>query len=640
MTPEEILRKYWGYSEFRPKQRDIIGSLLNGKDVLALLPTGGGKSICYQVPALLMPGLTVVISPLIALMKDQVETLKRLGIPAASVQSSMSGREVDVILDNAVHGAIKILYVSPERVHTKLFIERMKRAEVSMIAVDEAHCISQWGHDFRPSYLQIKDIFEYIDRCPVIAVTATATTKVREEISELLELKSPDIYMGSFARTNLSLSVRTVEDKERKLEEILKKIPGSGIVYANSRKQTAVIARYLYTHNITANYYHAGLKNDDRNVRQDDWLNNRIRIISATNAFGMGIDKPDVRVVIHYDLPGVLEGYYQEAGRAGRDGKNSFGVLLLYPNETRQSLERFEAMFPDLPYIKKVYQAIANFYKLAIGSAEFESYDIDLTRFCDTYSLDVIKTFKVLELLSEHGLMELNAAFHTPSKVKFEVSHEEMYKFMIANSAFEKLLKTILRMYGGEIYTQVIVIDEFKIAQAAAVPVSEIHSLLLKMSEQNYIYYVPKNDNPKITFLTPRLDVEKLPITKKMLENQKEIEKGKIKAVIDYAEMKQGCRMQYLQEYFGEKDTEPCGRCDLCLEKKKLEKSRSEEEQSLENEILDILSTESKTTDQLVELINFVDKKSIEIIVRQLIDWEKIRIDHSGRLTIVNFDNH
>ncbi|QCK16313.1 RecQ family ATP-dependent DNA helicase [Mangrovivirga cuniculi] len=636
MTPEEILRKYWGYNDFRPKQREIISSALFGKDVLALLPTGGGKSVCYQIPALLLPGLTVVVSPLIALMKDQVQALKSRGIPAASIQSSMSSREVDITLENAVQGAVKILYVSPERLHTKLFIERMKRTDVSLLAIDEAHCISQWGHDFRPSYLQIKDFFEYVDRCPVIAVTATATEKVRDEIIDLLELDNPDLYMGSFARTNLSLSIREVENKDKKLEEIIKKIPGSSIVYANSRKQTGAIARYLVNHNVTANYYHAGLKNDDRTARQDDWLNDRIRIIAATNAFGMGIDKPDVRSVIHYDMPTVLEGYYQEAGRAGRDGKQSFAVLLVYSNETEQVMKRFEAMFPDLPYIKKVYQSIANFYKLAIGSAEFESYDIDLTRFCDTYSLDVIKTFKVLELLSEYGLMELNTAFHTPSKVKFEVSHEEMYKFMIANSAYEKLLKTILRMYGGEIYSQVMVIDEYKVAKAAAVPAREIHNLLLKLEDRDYIYYVPKNDNPKITFLTPRLDIEKIPITKTMLQNQKSIEKEKIQSVIDYVQLTEGCRMQYLQQYFGEQGTEPCGKCDLCIKKKQQEKSRDQQSKSLEKDILEIISLNPKTTDEIVEIFPDIDKKTLEILIRQLIDWDKIRMDHEGVLSLSN----
>ncbi|MEM1137932.1 MAG: ATP-dependent DNA helicase RecQ, partial [Bacteroidota bacterium] len=449
----KILYQYWKYTTFRSLQEEIIQAVLAGKDTLALLPTGGGKSICFQVPALAKEGVCIVISPLIALMKDQVYQLNTRGIEAKAIYAGMSQREIDITLDNAIYGNIKFLYVSPERLKTEIFITRAAKMNISLLAIDEAHCISQWGYDFRPPYLELMQFRELIPNVPCIALTATATEVVKNDIQDKLGFdQNAGFFQKSFARENLSYSVYYEEDKEKRMLEILSKVAGSAIVYVRSRKRTKHFADFLRARKISASFYHAGLSNEERARRQDDWINNRTRVIVATNAFGMGIDKPDVRIVIHLDLPDNLEAYYQEAGRAGRDERKAFAVLLYNHNDIKQLKENIEISHPSIDKLKKVYQAVANYLKIAVGSGYLESYDFDLDDFVNTFKLPYLETYHALKKLEEQDFIQFNESFYAPSRLTIALSHDKLYEFQVANKEADKLIKILLRVYGAEIY--------------------------------------------------------------------------------------------------------------------------------------------------------------------------------------------
>ncbi|QHL86848.1 RecQ family ATP-dependent DNA helicase [Nibribacter ruber] len=564
-----ILNQYWGYDSFRPGQEDIISSVLEGQDTLAILPTGGGKSICFQVPALAQEGVCLVVSPLIALMKDQVENLRKRGILAAALHAGMPKREMDMILDNCVFGAVKFLYVSPERLQTELFLERAKRMKVCLLAVDEAHCISQWGYDFRPPYLEIVKLRVILPQVPVLALTASATEVVKADIQEKLGFKKEQVFQQSFARKNLSYSVLSVEDKEARLREILQKMKGTAIVYVRNRRRTQELADWLLRQGIKAAAYHAGLPHQTRAAAQTNWIQDQVRVIVATNAFGMGIDKPDVRLVVHLDLPDSLEAYYQEAGRAGRDGKYSYATVLLGPEDTSLLLKKTQEAFPPIETLKRVYQALANFYQLATGSGAFQSFDFDLAQFSRTYQLSPVEVHHSLKQLEAEGLVLMNEGFYSPSKVYFLLEHTALYEFQIMNETLEPLIKGLLRLYGGELYRDFVKISEAGLAKHLELPEKTVRQQLQHLHQRQVLVYEAQHDGPQVQFLAPRHDANRMPLDQKRLNQFREQALSKAKAVIAFMENSQQCRTQQILQYFGEITKENCRICDYCLAQKK-----------------------------------------------------------------------
>ncbi|WP_339923240.1 ATP-dependent DNA helicase RecQ [uncultured Cyclobacterium sp.] len=564
-----ILKKYFGYQDFRPLQGEIVEAIAKGKDALVLLPTGGGKSICFQVPAMMKEGLCLVVSPLIALMKDQVDQLKGRGIKAMAIHSGLRKREIDTLLDNCVYGDYKFLYVSPERLKTEIFLERFKKMNINLIAVDEAHCISQWGYDFRPSYLEIVDIRAFFPKVPVVALTASATLNVRTDIIEKLELKEPSVFVKSFRRDNLSYAVRWAENKLEKAVEILQKVPGSAIIYTRSRKGTKETAQHLQQLGLSATYYHAGLDQHVRNERQMDWIRGGVRVMVATNAFGMGIDKSDVRAVIHLDLPENLENYYQEAGRAGRDGIKAFAVLLVREQDCITLEEMAEIAYPPEEMLKKVYQCLANYYRLAVGSAQMTSFDFDFLDFTRSYNLAIPLTYNSIKVLQEEAFLLFSESVFLPSSLHFLVSQSKLYEAQIAYAKLDNLIKLLLRLHGGELFVSYIRIKESKIAQLLNTSEKEVVGMLKKMDELGLVDFSGKKDQPQITFITPRLDAGSLPLNKKRIKERRLQAIGKAQKIIEYAKNNKICRTLQIVNYFGEKNDLYCGICDNCIQNKK-----------------------------------------------------------------------
>ena len=568
-TASEILKTYWGYDTFREPQEEIISAVVAGKPTLALLPTGGGKSICFQVPGLMLDGLCLVISPLIALMKDQVEQLRRRGIRAEALYAGMSQRELDVTLDNCIYGPVKFLYVSPERLQSSLFLARAEKMNFSMIAVDEAHCISQWGYDFRPPYLEINDFIKVFGIERKVALTATATKKVKADILEKLGMPDADVFTKSFARHNLSYSVFELESKFQKLLTVLRNVQGSALVYLRSRKRTQEIAEKLSRHQISASFYHAGLTGEEREKRQMDWINNQIRVMVATNAFGMGIDKPDVRSVIHLDIPDSLEAYYQEAGRAGRDGQMSYATLLFHRGDEKDLISRIEKSHVSIETIGRVYQALSNHYKLAIGSRVEGSFDFEVDRFSETYNLSVNDVYYSLKKLEEEGLMQLSDSFFQNSRLLFVLSKEDLYRFEIAHPQLERVIKGVLRLYGGEVFSEYMVVKESELAKLLNVSKGQIVKWLHDLAKYDVVDYKCFSNKQQLGFLTPRLNINALPIDRERLNHRKELAMQKAQAVVNYLRETK-CRTRLLQSYFDELSDNNCGKCDYCLSVKRM----------------------------------------------------------------------
>ncbi len=624
-SPKEILNQYWGYSQFRQPQEDIVNAVLLKRDVLALLPTGGGKSICFQVPALAMEGVCVVITPLIALMQDQVAQLRARNIPAVAIHSGLGRQEIDVLLDNCVYGTTKFLYVSPERLQTELFQERFKRMKVALVAIDEAHCISQWGHDFRPPYLQIRILRELKPEITFIALTASATSRVKEDILTFLELKNPATFQISFARTNLSFVVRKAENKEKKVLEILRRVPGPAIVYVRSRKGTVDVARSLARMKISSTFYHAGLKHEEREKRQAEWIQNQVRVMVATNAFGMGIDKPDVRVVIHIDIPEDLESYYQEAGRAGRDGKKAFASIVYHPADIATLEQKVEQSHPTPDQLKKIYQALANFLQLAEGSGEGEAFPLDIELFAKKFSLQSNEAFIGLKKLDEVGLIQLSESFYQPSRVHFHVDNKRLYEFQIANAHFEPIIKTILRLYGGESFTGFVKIAEHQLAAYLKATEKSVVAMLEQLSTLKILDYQPASDQPTITYLTPRQDVANLSIDWKRMDERRKLHISKMKAMSNYVTQSTSCRMQVMQEYFDESNTRPCGMCDVCIDRKKKEDLHALT--SYREQILFVLKDKKMPVDELESIVDPKDKEVFVELVREMLDEGVLHYD-------------
>ncbi len=627
--PRVILQKYWNFDTFRPMQEDIIAAVLKGHDTLALLPTGGGKSICFQIPAMCLEGICLVVSPLIALMKDQVEQLKKRGIAAAMLFSGQTRREIDIILDNCIYGQIKFLYVSPERLQTDIFQERLKKMKVCLLAVDEAHCISQWGYDFRPPYLQIAAIRPLIPDVNIIALTATATQAVKADIQEKLLFQHQLVYQKSFARDNLSYAVIFDDNKENKLLHILKGVQGSAIIYVRSRKRTKTIANFLNKNQIYAGYYHAGLTNAQRTAAQDAWIQNKTRVIVATNAFGMGIDKPDVRLVLHMDPPETLEAYYQEAGRAGRDEKKAYAVLLIHTADLEDLRKKVTQAHPEMEFLKKVYQSLANYLKVAVGSSLFASYDFELDPFTDSFKLPKVDTYHALKKLQEEGFIDFNEYFFNPSRVYILLDNKALYAYQIANEKYDSLLKAMLRMYGGDLFGQFNTIHEKKIAAALGVTSQEVEKCLLALHQQEVIIYDKQKDKPQLTFLTQRLDAAQLPLQQKKLQERKEISIEKAEAVIAYAHHANRCRTLLLLDYFNEISYRACGVCDICLAKKKV---FNQEHSLYEKNILSLIEKAPIDVESLVGLVSPPDKESLISSIKIMLDNGQIAQDKYGRL--------
>ena len=626
-----ILKTYWGYDQFRPLQEDIIRSVLEGEDTLALLPTGGGKSICFQVPAMAKEGICLVITPLIALMKDQVEQLKKRGIPAIAIYSGMNRREIDIALDNCVYGNVKFLYLSPERLQTELFQERVKRMKVGLLAVDEAHCISQWGYDFRPPYLELAELREGLPGVPVLALTATATEQVRQDIQEKLAFKKQHVFVKSFARSNLSYSCLYTEDKVGRLLEILQRMPGQAIVYVRSRRQTVELARFLQSRRIAAGAYHAGLKFEERSKAQQAWIDDKVRVIVATNAFGMGIDKPDVRLVVHLDLPESLEAYYQEAGRAGRDEKYAYATLLYGPSDTKDLLQKVEEAHPPLELIRRVYQCLANYYQIAVGSGFMSNFDFDLATFSKNYKLKTLEAHHAIKRLEGEGYIQLNEAYYSPSRLYLLLDNMALYEFQVANAEHDSLLRMILRMYGGEAFTGFIKISERKLAQQLNKPEQEVRRKLEYLHKLQVLVYEPQHDAPQLVFTAPRLDAVNLPLNHKKLDQLRDRAMIQAKEMAHYVETSDRCRTQLLLEYFGELNDKMCRICDYCLAQRKKERE-GQELKALREKVCTLVQHKSMLPKELVQHFEPKHSETVTELLSEMVDTGMLRYAESGKL--------
>jgi len=631
----DILKKYWGFDKFRPVQEEIIQAVLQKKDSLALLPTGAGKSVCFQVPALAMEGICIVVTPLIALMKDQVEQLKKRNIQAISIYSGMNSREIDIALDNCVYGKVKFLYLSPERLKTEILQERAKKMKINLLAIDEAHCISQWGYDFRPAYLEIAAFREIIPKnVPILALTATATKLVEKDIQEKLLFNKPLVFKNSFLRNNLSYSCFLEEDKSKRLLKVLNNVKGTSIVYVRNRRLTEEVGKFLIKNKIKACHYHAGLSNEQRNVSQNAWIKNDVRVIVATNAFGMGIDKPDVRAVIHLDLPNSLEAYYQESGRAGRDGIKSYCVILYNHNDLEELLKTNSDAYPSIEFIKKVYQSLANYLKVAAGSSNMSSYDFDIDDFHKVYKLPKKNTFYAIKRLETEGFVQLNESFYNPSKILFIVDNKILYDFQLKHETYDDFIKMLLRMYGGELFSNFIQIAEIALGKNLNISKEEVHKKLLFLQKMDILIYQQQKEKPQLTFTTHRYNAPKLPLNIKALEERKKIDLEKIVAMGNYVRLGKKCRAIFLLEYFGEISSRECGICDICLLKRKYFDILS-----AYKVYKPLISKELENTempiDALIEKIDSKKGKEIIAVIREMLDGALLGYDEKGDLKLI-----
>ena len=618
----QLLFRYWGHDHFRPLQEEIIASIIQRKDTLALLPTGGGKSICFQVPALYMDGLCLVVSPLIALMKDQVERLNSKGIKAYSIISGMNRSEIDLALDHCINGGVKFLYVSPERLASDAFRERLNYMKISMLAVDEAHCISQWGYDFRPSYLRVAEIRELLPKVPVLALTATATPVVQQDIQDKLHFKNPLLLKSSFERTNLGYVVLKDSDKSDRMLKVIQGAGGTGIVYVRNRKRAKELSEWLILKKVTASFYHAGLTMDERSGIQSAWMSGKNKVIVATNAFGMGIDKSDVRFVIHYDLPESPEAYFQEAGRAGRDGKKSWAVIL-YGSSDKEELERrAEVEFPSLTLIKQVYTAIGNYLNIPVGSGKGNAFDFDVAHFGSTFNFSTQTVMSVIRILSLEGLLELSDAPAFHSRLHFTIHPERLYEFQVKNKSHDVFIKSLLRSYEG-LFDDYVVIREREIAQRTALPLQEVIKKIKNLHQLQILDYRPAKDEPQLTFTIERQDARYLQIDKAALEQRKEWFIRRANTMIYYADELNDCRSRYLLQYFGENLPARCGTCDNCLAKNKLLLSDVEFEVTADK-IKKRLTESSCSIEELMQLMHPMEPEQVFKVIDWLLDHAKI----------------
>jgi ATP-dependent DNA helicase RecQ len=628
-----ILKQYWGFASFRPLQEEIIISVLKKHDTLALLPTGGGKSICYQVPALAMDGMCIVVSPLIALMKDQVQALHQKKIEAAAIYTGMPFPQVKDILQMAVNEKLKFLYLSPERLTTNLFLEYLPGMNIRLIAVDEAHCISQWGYDFRPAYLKIAELRNELPNVPVLAVTASATPKVQEDICDKLLFRNHHIYKGSFLRPNLSFSVFKVESRINKILQILRNVQGAAIVYCKSRRMTQEVAQLLQLQQISADFYHAGLSNDERTTKQDVWLQNQTRVMVCTNAFGMGIDKPDVRVVIHHDTPDCLENYYQEAGRAGRDGNKAYAVLL-YEEKDLRELEGLSAIrFPSIEQVKNVYQSLVNYLQVPEGSGEMEWMEFDITDFIKKFQLNVHTAMYSLKTLEQEGWLNYAEQIFLPARLVFTANKENLIEFEEKRSDLEPMIKTLLRNYGG-IFDMECFISEKQLVVLTQQSLDEVKKQLIQLHQNGIVQYTPQKDKPQLQFVQGRPSVENLFLHPQNRLNRKAEFEKRIKAMITYVKESIHCRSKTIGNYFGDTESDECGICDVCLWKKG--NNISSEEYERITTLLHQNAVQNKIDlKSLLLAAGSKQKERIQIVVNHLVAEEKAMLSKEGNLLLL-----
>ncbi len=625
----QILTKYWGFTSFRPLQEEIIGSIAEGRDTLGLMPTGGGKSITFQVYALSKEGICLVITPLIALMKDQVNRLNSLEIRSMAIHSGMSREEIDIALENAIYGDYKFLYVSPERVSTRIFQARVPRLNLNLVAVDEAHCISQWGYDFRPSYLKISSIRELIPKTvPFLALTASATSHVAEDIMEKLNFRESNLLKTSFERKNISYLVRRAEDKGTYLINTLQKAGGSGIVYVRSRKRCKEIAELLVSKGINADFYHAGLPVELRDKKQISWTTGETRVIVATNAFGMGIDKAEVRFVIHWEMPDSIEEYFQESGRAGRDGKPAYAVLLYSPSDKTRLEDSMRRKFPPVEKIKDIYEALCNFLQVPMGAGKDNVFDFNMPEFVSKFRLPVIETFNSLSFLQREGYIEFTEEIDNPSRVHFIVGRDDLYKFQVANESFDGFIKLLLRSYTG-MFSEFVPVNEDALAKKSALTRENVYRFLVKLSTLGIIKYIPGKKTSVVIFTEERLERKALLISPDTYLKVRERYADRLNKMIDYADYNTRCRSVILLEYFGE-EADRCGICDVCRERNELDLSKYEFDLILD-EIKDILAEQKYDTRELVSKVNHPEDKVIKVL-RWLLDHNKIIMDEKHLL--------
>lgn len=622
-----ILKKYWNFDDFRDVQGEIIETILAKKDTLALLPTGGGKSICYQVPGLVMEGVCLVISPLIALMEDQIRQLKANGIMAVTINASMGKREIDIALDNVVYGNIKFLYVSPERLKSELFQARFAKMKINLIAIDEAHCISEWGYDFRPSYLDIAALREIHPKVPFLALTATATQDVVEDIQKKLGFKSKNVIRKSFERKNLTYNTGKTINKLNRIEHFLLKNPRSGIIYNSTRKNVKELCLYLRERKISVDFYHAGLTYKERKTAQTLWMENKAKVIVATNAFGMGIDKPDVRFVLHADLPQSIEAYFQEAGRGGRDGLPSVANLYYTKQDIKNLQTKVAQKFPPIETIKMIYTALGNHFQLAYGTGKDEVFAIDLWLFSEKYNQNLIEVYNSLKFLELCNFIALSENYKMPSRIKMLGNNHEMYNYQVKNEDYNKVIQFILRSEMG-VYEDYVTINEGKIAQKTELTEKEVKKILTYLDSAQLIHYIPRSDLPTITYLTERLTENNLSISPVFYHDRKKVTLKKMKSMIDFVET-EVCKSEFLLRYFGESNTHPCGKCSSCVknQQKNLEMS------ARIMEAIHELSEEANPV-LIINLISYfsdLEENNLMENLRLLQDDQKIEIDRMGK---------
>lgn len=627
----EILEKYWGYPAFRPLQEDIIHSVCAGKDTLGLMPTGGGKSITFQVPALSMEGICIVVTPLIALMRDQVDNLRRLGIKATAVYSGMGRQEIITQLENCIFGNYKFLYVSPERLGTEIFQTKLQAMNVCLLVVDESHCISQWGYDFRPSYFSIADIREQLPGIPVLALTATATQEVVDDIQERLHFKEKNVFKKSFIRKNLAYIVRHTEDKIETLTYILGKVPGTAIVYVRNRKRTKEIALALQQAGISADYFHAGLNREEKSLRQKRWKENECRVIVSTNAFGMGIDKPDVRLVVHIDMPGSLEEYYQEAGRAGRDEQKAYAVALCSDGDCTKLKKRLSDEFPDKDFIKRVYEALGNYYQIAVGFGLDTVHDFSLADFCSAYKFSLLQAHHALKILELAGYIEYTEEQDNASRLMFNATRDELYRYRNQDKKTDEVIQVILRSYTG-LFADYVYINEGVIATRAGISQQELYDILIGLSKFRIVNYIPKKKTPLIIYRRTREETKYVVIPRSAYEERKERFEKRITCVLNYINEERLCRSRMLVTYFGEKDAEDCGCCDTCLAKNDSGLS-NKDFNAIRDALLANLTDEAKDIKEVTGALPFPMEKCITAI-RFLADHDERFVVENGRIRI------
>lgn len=603
MSIHDILQKYWGYPKFRDLQEDIINSVLEGHDTLGLMPTGGGKSITFQVPTMAIDGMALVVTPIISLMKDQVDNLINRGIKATYLHSGLTVREMRKATEKCIYGKCKFLYVSPERLSSEAFIDKLRLMNIRLIVVDEAHCISQWGYDFRPSFLKIATVRKLFPDAPVLALTATATTDVVADIMRQLEFKEPRVYSKSFKRDNISYVVRQCDDKTSQLIHILQRVPGSGIVYVRSRKKAKILADELNFRGIHADYYHAGLNTEDKEEKQNKWKCDEVRIMMATNAFGMGIDKPDVRVVIHADMPNSLEEYYQEAGRAGRDGKKSYAVLLSSDTDKRTLSRRISDSFPDKEFIKNVYERVGNFLNVAVGDGYNQVYDFNFNLFCKTFEYPIIPTHNALKILTQAGYIEFVEEIDTQSRVIILADKSELYHIPTDTPDIDRVLQALLRTYTG-LFSDYVFINEAIISKRYGLSQETIYTALLQLTKMHILHYVPQKRTPYIIYTTSREEPKYISIPRKAYEDRKEKMEFRIGKMAQYAFSDDCCREVILRRYFGETiNVDNCGHCDVCITRKKQLQNNSTND--IIDGILYMTSIKPRTLKELTETLSF-----------------------------------